>query len=350
MIKKVIFFLFLLTFFSCKEEIVRKKDPSLKGAFSIFLIKKDPVNPNETKQKIIKINKEIKENRLKFEEAIPNSDNDQLSKERGGFIGVQRFGFFPIPLSEREEEEIFSLKVGEISKVIELPNHFAFFKREELFEDKAINHILISYKGAMLCPIGIQRTKEQALKLAEEALKDLRDGISWSIVARKYSNGLEAKRGGYLGYLSPKALFPNHSKVVLKMNFGDISPVLESPIGFHIYQITKPWPDTIGLKHIMVAYQGAIMAPFTITRSKEEAKELAGELRKKILAGEQFEKIAKKYSDDKSTAKTGGDLGIICLDKFIPTELEEIAFNLEINQISDVVESPGGYHILLRYK
>jgi len=348
--KKIIALLLVLLFVNCGGKTEKKVDVKKKGAFSLLLIKKDQVEPLKSKETIDKIRRDIIEKKITFEEAVKNLESNPLYKEREGFIGIQRFGLFALPVSEAEEVSLFNLKAGEISSIIELPSDFAILKKEEIIEDKGLNHILISWKGAYGCPIAVQRTKEQALKMAEEALKELKEGKLWGDVAKKYSNGLEAKRGGYLGFLVPKALFPSHRGSVLNLQFGEISPILESILGFHIYQITKPWPDVIGLKHIMIAYQGALMAPFTITRSKEEAKELAESLRKKIINGEDFGKIARKYSDDKSTYKNNGDLGLICLDKFIPIELEEVAFNLEINKISEVVESPGGYHILLRYE
>lgn len=348
--KKFLVFSLILFLFCSKEKMEKKIDINKKGAFSLILIKKDPVEPLKSKEKINKIYREIIENKITFEDGVKSSDLNPLFIAREGFIGIQRFGIFALPVPESVEDSIFKLREGEISSLIELPNDFAILKRETIIEDKALNHILISWKGALHAPIAIQKTKEQALKMAEEALKLLKEGTQWKEVAKKYSNGLEAKRGGYLGLLSPKALFPEHREIVINLDYGQISPILESPIGFHIYQMSKPWVDVIGLKHIMIAYQGALMAPFTITRSKEEAKELTENLRKRLTNGEDFGKIAKKYSNDKSTYKNGGDLGLICLDKFIPIELEETAFNLEVNKISQVVESPGGYHILLRYQ
>lgn len=348
--KRALAIFLVLFLFSCAKEVQKKVDVKRKGAFSLILIKKDSSEPLKSREKADKIYRDIIEKKMTFEEAIKVSDLDPLFKAREGFIGIHRFGQFPLPVSEEIENSLFNLKEGEISKVIELERDFAILRKEEIIEDKGLNHILISWKGALYSPIAIQRTKEQALAMAQAAKKALEEGIPFKEVAKKYSNGLEAKRGGYLGLLSPKALFPPHREYVLGLNYGEISPILESPLGFHIYQITKPWVDFIGLKHIMVAYQGALMAPFTITRSREEAKELAENLRKRILEGEDFTKLARKYSDDKSTYKIGGDLGLISIDKFIPIELEEVAFNLEINKVSEVVESPGGYHILLRYQ
>ncbi len=342
--------LLLVFLFSCKEKVEeRKKDINIKGAFSVILIKKDLSNLEKSKERIEKIYKDLQEKRITFEEGVNFADNDDLNKMREGFIGIHRFGYFPYPLSEDLEGKIFSLKEDEFSEIIDLPFHYGIFKKEKILE-KGLNHILVSWKGALFCPLAIQRTKEQAFKMVEEAYNLLKNGTPFEEVAKKYSNGLEAKRGGYLGFLSPKALFPIHRKYVVDLEFNQISPIIESPLGFHIYQIVEPLPDTIGIKHIMISYQGALMAPFTITRSKEEAKELAESLRKRLISGEDFNLLAKKYSNDKSTYKKGGDLGIICLDKFIPVELEGVAFKLKVNEISPVVESPGGFHIILRYK
>ena len=55
--------------------------------------------------------------------------------------------------------------------------------------------------------------------------------------------------------------------------------------------------------------------------------------------------MAKKYSEDPGSAVQGGDLGFVKRGVFYP-EFEAAAFTLEANQMSDIVESPVGYHII----
>jgi parvulin-like peptidyl-prolyl isomerase len=68
-------------------------------------------------------------------------------------------------------------------------------------------------------------------------------------------------------------------------------------------------------------------------------------LRKRIMNGEPFELLAVKYSQG-SEAKQGGDVGFIERGVIIP-EVESIAFSLPVGQISEVIESSVGFHIVM---
>lgn len=70
----------------------------------------------------------------------------------------------------------------------------------------------------------------------------------------------------------------------------------------------------------------------------------AEQIHKNLLNGEPFERLSARYSQG-SAAATGGDIGYI--EKgMILREVEEVAFKLSLNQISGVIESPVGFHII----
>lgn len=75
------------------------------------------------------------------------------------------------------------------------------------------------------------------------------------------------------------------------------------------------------------------------------AKHKADSLHNVLLNGGDFSEIAQKYSDDPASAKYGGDLGFITRGGFIK-EFEEVAFSLKKNEISKVVKTEFGYHII----
>ena len=86
-------------------------------------------------------------------------------------------------------------------------------------------------------------------------------------------------------------------------------------------------PDQIGARHILVD-------------TEEEADEIHG----KILAGEDFEDLANEFSKD-SNGEDGGDLGLFGRGEMV-AEFEEAAFDLEVGQVSQPVESSFGFHII----
>ena len=110
---------------------------------------------------------------------------------------------------------------------------------------------------------------------------------------------------------------------------------------------SNPPPDSIEASHLLVAYQGATRASPQITRTKEEAKKRAQEALAKIRRGANFAQIAKEYSDDPGSAARGGSLGTFSQRAMIKP-FADAAFALDPNGVSDVVETPFGYHVIWR--
>ncbi len=76
----------------------------------------------------------------------------------------------------------------------------------------------------------------------------------------------------------------------------------------------------------------------------KDAKE-AEEIRERLLKNESFEEVARKYSADKATGSKGGDLGFLARGQ-MPPELEKAAFALKPQEVSRIIETPRGYHLL----
>ena len=77
---------------------------------------------------------------------------------------------------------------------------------------------------------------------------------------------------------------------------------------------------------------------------KERLREEAGAIHRRLVDGEPFEVVSAKHSQGPA-ANTGGDIGYIEKGMILP-EVEEAAFSLPLNQISPVIESPAGFHII----
>jgi len=71
----------------------------------------------------------------------------------------------------------------------------------------------------------------------------------------------------------------------------------------------------------------------------------AAAARRRIAGGEKFAKVAAEVSDDPSSAKSGGDLGFFTQGTMEPA-LERAAFALKLNQLSEPVRTPYGWHII----
>jgi peptidyl-prolyl cis-trans isomerase SurA len=78
---------------------------------------------------------------------------------------------------------------------------------------------------------------------------------------------------------------------------------------------------------------------------KEETKRKLAELRERLLKGENFNELAKKYSEEPAAQQSGGDLGWVGRGAMVPA-FEAMAFKLKKGEISQPFESPFGFHIM----
>jgi peptidyl-prolyl cis-trans isomerase D len=77
----------------------------------------------------------------------------------------------------------------------------------------------------------------------------------------------------------------------------------------------------------------------------EAARTKAQDILSKIRTGEDFEKLAKKYSEDAGSAADGGDLGYFARGVMVKP-FEDAAFSMSVDEVSDLVRSPFGFHII----
>lgn len=79
-------------------------------------------------------------------------------------------------------------------------------------------------------------------------------------------------------------------------------------------------------------------------RTEAEAKTIIDELHKRLVNGEDFAKLANRYSEDPGSNKYGGEYDSIRKNIMVP-EFEKVVFNLKINEISTPFITEYGYHI-----
>ena len=102
--------------------------------------------------------------------------------------------------------------------------------------------------------------------------------------------------------------------------------------------------DQVRASHILLMYEGSVSS--SATRSKEEAATQIADLRGQIEGGAAFADLARDHSDCPSGAQ-GGDLGMFGRGQMVP-EFETATFAMEVGDLSDVVETDFGYHLIQR--
>ncbi len=92
--------------------------------------------------------------------------------------------------------------------------------------------------------------------------------------------------------------------------------------------------------HILVTYDPSEPG------QREAAFETVSSLRGRIIEGESFSKIAKEYSSDERSAGHGGDLGWVVRGS-LADAVEAVVWELPLNQVSEVIETGHGLHLVL---
>jgi len=99
-------------------------------------------------------------------------------------------------------------------------------------------------------------------------------------------------------------------------------------------------PEMVRARHILVKV-GKSASQEVKSKSKEKIEEIL----KRIKSGEDFAKVASEVSDDTGSKEKGGDLGFFRRGMMV-SEFEKAAFSLKLGEVSDIVETQFGFHII----
>ena len=102
------------------------------------------------------------------------------------------------------------------------------------------------------------------------------------------------------------------------------------------------FPEEIYLSQVVVF-------PKVDARERERVTNKLNGFKQRIQDGEDFAFLASLYSDDPGSAKQGGDLGFVKKGKLVP-KFESVAFRLQEDELSDIVETKFGFHLIQMVK
>lgn len=141
---------------------------------------------------------------------------------------------------------------------------------------------------------------------------------------------------------------PRIARVAFRLRIGDIGGPIKTERGYVVFE-RRPDPQVgpaqVGARHILIAYEGAARAQDDVTRSQEEARIRAGEVAEQVRAGEDWNALHERYSDEPGDRR--GDLGTFGRGDMTPA-FERAVWGMEIGQTSDPVQTPFGYHVIQR--
>ncbi|NUM62183.1 MAG: peptidylprolyl isomerase [Ignavibacteriaceae bacterium] len=186
---------------------------------------------------------------------------------------------------------------------------------------------------------------DEAARLKAQAILDsIKNGQSFENMAMKYSDDkFSGVAGGDIYFITAGLLPYEFEDPMYTLKAGEIYPdVVKTRYGYHLIKVTQRqhrFPK-IKASHILIGYhnsEGQIDTAF--------AKLRADSVLAQLNAGASFEEMALKYSDDPGSKEKGGDLGYF-ERRMMVKEFDEVAFQMEVGQISDLVQTNFGYHII----
>ena len=207
-------------------------------------------------------------------------------------------------------------------------------------QDVNISHIVIAVK-----PDAGPSEVEAARKKALDLKKQIAEGAVFDSLAVQYSGDKSAKRNyGHIGFVS--ALFPSGlyelESAAYTQPIGELSDPIRTAAGFHLLMVheRRPARGEIEVAHILIrnAKPG----------SKDDAKAKIDSLYQMLQNGDNFEDLAKAYSEDNRSATKGGYLGFFGINRY-ERAFEDAAFGLEENgDYCKPIQSAAGWHIIKR--
>ncbi|HTK04919.1 MAG TPA: protein translocase subunit SecD [Candidatus Eisenbacteria bacterium] len=197
----------------------------------------------------------------------------------------------------------------------------------------------------------METVNAKALADAKATLKDaLKKGADFEALARERTqDGATKENGGDLGFVAADGPYkPAVDRIeTLKLAAGKVIPeVITNPAGHHVVRFDEKRESgkEVLASHILVCWQGTQNCEQA--RTKEEAQKLIDDLKAKATVAN-FAALAKESSDDPSAKTNSGDLGWFTKDTMVK-EFADAAFALKTGEISGVVESPFGFHLIYK--
>jgi len=184
---------------------------------------------------------------------------------------------------------------------------------------------------------------QSAKRVAQTIASRARDGESFSTLVRQERiNGTDIE-GGNLGSRNISDMPELFAQQMPGMQQGDITEPLRSAAGYHILKlvakttVSQATPSQVRARHILVSTRSG--------RTNTAAQARIREVQQQLSGGAAFTDVAREYSDDKSSAAKGGDLGWFGTGEMV-SEFEQIAFSTPVNVVSQPFKTAFGWHML----
>jgi peptidyl-prolyl cis-trans isomerase SurA len=184
---------------------------------------------------------------------------------------------------------------------------------------------------------------EAAQNKANDIYQRAKGGEDFAKLAIANSNSQTALDGGELGWRKGTELPTVLADTVLSLKVGEVSAPVRAPTGFHIVRLNevrnvekKDVVEQVRVRHILMR-TNELQDDATVKQKLEN-------IRKRILAGEDFGALAQVSSQDVGSAADGGDMDWNSSDTF-PEDFAKVVDALKVDEISEPFHTQAGWHI-----
>ena len=347
------------------NEIILKSELDYQVRLEAAQKKEDPTTPGLENQVL----NQMIEEKLAYAQA--QLDSIQVSDDEVNSRIDYQIQYFEQQYGSKEKvEQIYGMSIEKIKRTLEDPVRKQIMVQkleEKKFGDVSASRLEVEkffkqFKDSIgvipekvqiahifIIPKVTEKAKEKYKEKAEAILDSLKHGADFAELAKKYSEDPgSAAEGGDLGWVGKGVFYPQFEAAAFALKPGQISDVIESPVGFHIIQMIDKRGDKIHVRHILIKIKKGDQADL-------DAIEELSAIRDSIVKGDgTFAEYAKKYSEDKNSSIFGGDLGTFYLNQIDPSMLDVVS-KLKVGEMSypkriDYGKDNYGYHIVLLEK
>ena len=186
-------------------------------------------------------------------------------------------------------------------------------------------------------------------KRAMDVYNQASKGKNFGDLAIQYSEDPSAKENrGSLGYFTAFRMVYPFESAAFNTPKGSVSKPVRSQFGYHVIKVddVRDNRGEVSVAHIMTAKPSDGNVELLA-----KAKNTIDELYKKLQQGEDFETLAKQFSEDKASSSKGGLLNTFSAGQLSSEVFEDVSFGLKNERdYSKPIETEFGYHIVKLYK
>ena len=271
-------------------------------------------------------------------------NNNVTFEEFPEVLAAEGIDYFKYRNELKQQITLDELRQREVSSRIsvsqsELDSYLILQKEEDQKAyDYDLSHILLPLTN---------RSGQGEINRKQEMIIDLRlrieNGEAFESIARSFSEGQQSSNGGRLGWMKGNELPEIFVSAIRNTKIGELSQPFQSASGFHLLKVNgikgndPVIEEQINVRHILIKTNEIL--------DDAAAEEKLKTIRTQIIDEGDFGAVASAVSEDPGSAQDGGDMGWAPRGFFVP-EFEEIAYSLEMNQISAPFKSRYGWHII----